>query len=66
MPVFVIFTGKALDVVVTGDDGALFRSLALVSQHVGLHVLEGPFAAWECASFWFPCIRTANIAIWAS
>lgn len=53
MSVLVIFARKALEVVFTVEDGALFRSLALVSQHVSLEILEGSAAVRPGASSFF-------------
>lgn len=43
MPIPVIFTGKALDMVCTGHDGTLFWPFGLVGKQVGLQVLDDSF-----------------------
>src|SRR5438105_18487 len=40
MPVFVIFSGKSLLIVLAIRDGAFFWSLGLVCQHMGLEVFK--------------------------
>ena len=40
MSVLVVFTGKALDVILTVHDRALLGALGLVSEHVGLQIFE--------------------------
>ena len=60
VPVFVVFSGKALDVVFTVDNGTLFRSLILVSQHVGLQILEDLPTLWVCASAFSSRLFTAE------
>jgi len=40
VPVLVVLSGEALDVIVTCLDGALLGPLILVGQHVRLQILE--------------------------
>lgn len=41
MTVLVILASKPLNVVLASGDGALFRALSLMGEHVGLEILEG-------------------------
>lgn len=50
MTVLVVFTGKALDVVLTVRDGALLGPLGLVSEHMGLQIFEESATVWVRAA----------------
>ena len=66
MSIFVVFSGKAFDVVVTCLDGAFLWSFILVRKHVRLQVLED-FAALRirALSLLF-CFLAAEVAILAA
>ena len=54
VPVLVVFSGEALDMILTCCDRALFRALVLVGQHVSLQVLEYTTALGQWAEAFLP------------
>lgn len=53
MPVFVVLSGKTLDVVVTSLNRAFLWSLVLVGEHMSFQVLEDLSTLRICASSFF-------------